>query len=247
MRRLPITPDLLWVQVHRVAPEVELLTGWPLRLNSLQVFVVSRRDAAEFAFAEMLRSARLPPSTVRADEPLGWLRRAARGRAIGAFYEHGRNAICAVSDNVDESNNDGLALILAHELAHRAQHLQYQRIHAKVQAATRRLYRLAGKPSTTEEEWRAVTDEITPIMTVMESHATYVTELARRTRLPLGRTEPVPWLARRLDELLDRDKCAQYRETRLIARAVGMGELGDLFTLALQGQPVAALKRRFGV
>jgi hypothetical protein len=170
MAKLKVTEALVRALVREVAPTVERLTGWRLRIEQMAVRVVPKTQAYEEIFLARLQ--RLYPSGSLSPFTEGIARRLAEYVLEGttlAAYDHGNGTLYVVRENVDDSNKDGLKVILGHELVHRGQGLYHpdllqrtEQIAAEVLTAET----LSGKIEKIQEA--------NAIMTLLEGHATLV-------------------------------------------------------------------------
>lgn len=170
MPKLEVTEALVRVLVQEVAPTVERLTGWRLRTEQMAVQVVPKVQAYEEIFLTRLQ--RLYPGGDLSPFSEGIARRLAEYVLEGttlAAYDHTNGTLYVVRENVDDSNKDGLKVIVGHELVHRGQGLHYPYL-------LRRTEQVAVEVLTAETISGKMEkiQEANAVMTLLEGHATLV-------------------------------------------------------------------------
>jgi hypothetical protein len=176
MAKLEVTEALVRALVREVAPIVERLTGWQLRAEQMAVCVIPKTQAYEEIFLARLQ--RLSPSGDLSAFSEGIVRRLAEyvleGTALAA-YDHTNGTLYVVRENVDDSNQDGLKVIIGHELVHRGQGLYHPDL-------LRRTEQVAAEVLTAETISGKIEkiQEANAVMTLLEGHATLVQGVLRR-------------------------------------------------------------------
>jgi len=230
MTRLDVSVELAHSLVREVAPLVEGVTNWTLDAGALVIRVLPRDRGYEEI---VLR--RLEAAGVLADDgaPRGIVERMVEHvleHNVAGAYEPSRGELMLVRENVDDSNLDGLRLVVAHELVHRGQHLNHPELFARLDSATREAFDLM---ESNRGGFRAVLDkvkEVQSIMTLLESHAVYVQETLRKTHFPQASIETHHGLTALLFRFLAGAKVEQYREgIPQVAEAVASGTVDSLF------------------
>ena len=234
MERLHVTDSLIGAIIGEVAPRVEEATQWPLVTASLRWRVLPRDQGYEEILLGRLRGAGVP---IRDDDPRGLLDRlieyVVESNVLGA-YQPSTSELLIVRENVDDSNLDGLKVVVAHELVHRGQHLYHGHLFDRADATIAKIFRgLDSGDLDFRAAWKMV-DTLKPIMTLIESHAYYVQELIRQTHYPDAVIESHLNLASLLLRLFGRKKIMQYRDgVPAVADAVSRGDIQSLYS-ALQ-------------
>ncbi len=126
MAKLDVTEPLARALMREVAPIVERLTGWRLHVEQMAVQILPKTQAYEEIFLARLQ--RLSPSGDLSAFSEGIARRLAEYVLEGttlAAYDHTNGTLYVVRENVDDSDKDGLKVILGHELVHRGQGLHH--------------------------------------------------------------------------------------------------------------------------
>lgn len=228
MPRLDIQRGMVWELILEMAPQVERLTGWDLALSSLGVRVLPRSRGYEEILLARLRGA---GPAVRDDGPRDLLERLVEyvvENVVLAAYDPAAQQVCVVRENVDDSNLDGLRLVLAHELVHRGQHVQHPGLFDRVNRIVRAAAESVMRGGSFADAMRTM-QEVQPIMTLMESHAWHVQELLRE-RMPGARIESHFNLPSLLMRVFGRRKLSQYRgKVPAVRQAMADGTIQDLY------------------
>jgi hypothetical protein len=212
MPKLPITDALIQNTIIEMAPFVSRATGWDLQLTTLG----SRLLPKYLGYEEILLG-RLFHTGIHGWEEMipDFLERMIEyliEENVLAAYLPEKGEIVVIRENVDDSNLDGLRLILAHELVHRGQHMAHGYLFTQVDSLLQRVF--IGLKSDTMDviEMRAIFEKIQPIMTLLESHATYIQGLLKQTNFPDARVETHFNIASILVRLVGIPKLAQYSD-----------------------------------
>jgi hypothetical protein len=230
MTKLAVTDGLVRQLVAEVAPLVAHLTGWNLQLGDLAARVLPRHRGYEEIVLGRLAAAgiRMDPDAAR--NPLELLMEFMLEQNIAAAYDHGRQEILVVRENVDDSNMDGLRLTLAHELVHRGQHVHHPRLFRQVDEVVREAYGCGVEGQGTMAQAVRRLHEADRIMTVMESHAGYVEREIKRLYLPRAVQESHFNLPALLFRVLGSRKVAQYTGgIPAVAQATRAGHIDALY------------------
>ena len=218
---LPVTPELLDSLTKEVAPRVEAITGWPLQLEGCTVRPIAKDRAYEETVLDQLDTMGL----TRPEDREGLIKRISEyfveSNTLGV-YQYWDGEILIVRENVDESNIDGLKLVLGHELAHRAQHAAHPELYERLDKLQRRYL-------TSEDE--AAFTKLQQIMTLLESHACFVQETLRRLHYPDASIEVHCNLIALLGWVKGKLMGSKYTE-RLpeIAEAARAGKMDSIFS-----------------
>lgn len=230
MEKLNITEALVRRVMTQVEPDVERLTGWSLDVDSLGVRVLPKNRGYEDILL-----ARLLGAGVQVDgyedrnivEKL--VEYIVEGNVIAA-YEPSSSTVMVVGENVDDSNMDGLRLVLAHELVHRGQHLHHPELFERIDSIVRNVFRLLASEHVTMKSLLSEMRKIQSLMTLMESHAYYVQETLHGNVYPGARIESHFDLPSILMRTFGRRKLIQYTaQLPAIAQATETGTLQDLY------------------
>lgn len=230
MTPLDITVDLARSLVADVSPLVEDLTGWALDIDGLRVRVLPRDQGYEEVVLRRLEAVGVE---VDAGARRGIIERIVEHvleRNMAGAYEPSRGELMLVRENVDDSNLDGLRLIVAHELVHRGQHLSHPELFARLDSVTRETFELLEGDSGGFQKAFEKAKEVQSIMTLLESHAFYVQETVRKTHFPQGSIEVHYGLSALLFRLFAGVKIGQYLDgIPQVAEAMASGSVDTLF------------------
>ena len=233
MPKIDVTPELVGRLINQVAPLVEFTTRWSLDLQTLKYRVLPKNRGYEEIVLARFAGVGLPVEIDKPRSPGELLIEYMLENNILGAYEPSTQEILVVRENVDESNLDGLRLILAHELVHRGQHRYHPELFDQVDEAIRVGYQMIENASLVETAGALQVQllaNVQPVMTLMESHATYITEIIRRLYLPNGVLESHFSLAQVLFRLLGAKKLGQYSGgVETVAKAAQTGSIDDLF------------------
>jgi len=230
MPRLDVTDALIQIVVQEMTPLVERLTGWNLRPASLRQRVLPKERGYEEIVLSRMQAAGV---NVDEDSPRNVVERLAEymlEETVLAAYEPGSSEILVIRENVDDSNLDGLRLVVAHELVHRGQHVNHPEIFQQVDLSVRNVCQMELDTDWARSQALEQMGRIQPMMTVLESHAMYVQETIKRLYLPKAVIESHFNLAVMLMRLLAAPKMAQYTgAVPAVARASKAGTVDDLY------------------
>lgn len=229
--KLDITERLIRETVEDVAPLVEELTGWGLELSALEMRILPKNRGYE-----EIVLARIQGAGISLDEnaPRNIIERIVEyviEDCVIAAYEPSSCKMLIVGENVDDSNIDGLRLVVAHELVHRSQHLRHPEVFAEIDITIRKIFssvKISGKPGI--HDIVAHVNKIQSSMNLLESHAIYVQERLRTSHFPGARIESHFNLPAILMRVFGRKKLSQYKK-RLpdVARAFETGTIESLY------------------
>jgi len=230
MSYLDVTDALVRSLAGEVAPLVERATGWPLELERMGCRVVDKDRGYEEILLGRLRGAGV---AVDEDAHRGLAERVLEyilESNLLASYQPAEQELLVVRENVDESNLDGLRVIVAHELVHRAQHLRHPELFESVDAAVRRLAGALSEGDVSMREAWERSRQARAIMTLLESHAHYVQEQLHRAHFPGAVVETHHGLAALLLHVLGGAKLSQYTDAvPQVAEAAQRGALDELY------------------
>lgn len=227
MSRLDVSDDLIRELVGEVTPLVVHLTGWNLRCGDLGHRVLPRDRGYEEIVLGRLSGAGIRVEADPHQDPIARLMEHMIESNILAAYDHGRQEILVVRENVDDSNLDGLRLVLCHELVHRGQHIHHAPLFSRVDQVIRDAF-VAG--SDGDAAVRDALEEIDAIMTLFESHAHFVELEIKRLYLPHGVVESHFDMLSLIFHYVGQQKLSQYVEgIPAISSAVRSGTLDALF------------------
>jgi hypothetical protein len=232
MSKLVLDDEFITTLVVQVAPLVEQATGWDLDAGSLRCRVVPKDRGYEEILLGRLRELGF---FVDEDAPRPLLDRLVEylvESSILAAYQPGAGELLVIRENVDDSNLDGLRVVLAHELVHRGQHRNHPEIFHQVEASWRRVAapNLVSPEQIDLGQLVQALNETRPLMTLLESHAAYIQQLIASRHYPQARIEAHFTLPVLLFRLFGGQKLAQYTEgLPAIAAAMESGEMEALY------------------
>ena len=236
MTRLSITTDLIRSLVGEVAPLVEGLTHWSLETAALNVRVLPRDRGYEEIVLRRMGAVGIPVDETAPRNLIERLVEYAFEHNVAGGYEPSRGELMLVRENVDDSNLDGLRVVVGHELVHRGQHLMHPELFARVDSVTREAFELMAGGGGGFEAIVEKLKKVQSIMTLLESHAVYVQEKLRQTRFPEAEIETHHGLTALLFRFLAGAKMAQYRAgIPKVAAAVAAGNVDALYAQLKSG------------
>jgi len=217
--------------VRQVGPLVEAITRWNLRLDQMRCRVLPKEAGYEELVLGRLRGAGI---YVEANASPGIIERlleyVIEGNAMGA-YEPSTQELMLVRENVDDSNLDGLRVIVGHELVHRGQHVTYPFLFERVNQATRQLVLYLEQARPDLAAIREVVRVIQPMMSLIESHAYYVQGMLARLHFPDAHVETHVSLPVLLLRIFGGQKIAQYTDAvPAITEATQAGTVDALYS-----------------
>lgn len=230
MTRLNVTEMLILSLVDEVAPLVENATGWGLNIDSLRCRVLPKDRGFEEVVLGRMRGVGID---VDDDVPRGLIGRLVEyvieGNVLGA-YQPSTGELVIVRENVDDSNMDGLRVVVAHELVHRAQHVNRPELFERMDRVIRQVVDGCLRGRIGFAELRTRMDQVTPVMTLIESHAYYVQEVIREKHFPAAVIESHFNLATLLMRLFGGAKISRYTEgIPAVAEAASAGDVESLY------------------
>ena len=135
-------------------------------------------------------------------------------------------------ENVDDSNLDGLRLILGHELVHRAQHVNHPQIIKRLEKLTQRIYLVFfdGKANLDLEQIMDTLIATRSIMTLIENLASAVQHTLNREHYPDAKIEFHWSLPVMLFRLVGAEKLSQYQDgVPMVMEAMERRAIDDLY------------------
>jgi hypothetical protein len=232
MLKLQVEDELLGTLIESVAPLVQKYTNWDLQLPLLRWRVIPRERGYEEVFLGRMRGAGIP---VNETMPGSFNQRLTEHLIeIGtlAAYEPSQAEVLVVRENVDDSNIDGLRLVLAHELVHRAQHIRFPVLFAHIDEMIRNQWFAA----ITCRWLNPVREQalLERAMSLLESHAAFIQGQLGQEYFSLARIETSCGATAMLLRILGGGKISQYtRALPKVAEAVQRGSLDELFDTVL--------------
>jgi len=228
MPKLDIDDHMITELIHRAAPLVTQATGWNLGLPSLRTHVLPKDQGYEEIVESKLRLLGLQVNSERdiIDRTIEYLVE----NNVLAAYEPLSNELMVIRENVDDSNREGLLLVLAHELTHRGQHVNHPALFERINHNLVRI--LKGLETGESDIWkmRVCYEEVRPIMTLIESHASYIQAALSHQYFPQARIERHFTLPVLIFRVLGYGKVSQYTESLpQVAEAMKRGKIDYLF------------------
>lgn len=181
--------------LQSVGALVEAETGWELSLADLRCKVVSRSRGYEELIFNRIRDLGINIEDDFPRDPFTRLFEYLVENSYMAAYLPGSGCIYLIRENVDDSNLEGLKLVLAHELVHRAQHLRFPDLMHALDLHLLAMVKPLLEPGNTDpavpnfEDIHRRLAEVEPVMTLIESHAFYIQERIRTRYYPDARIE----------------------------------------------------------
>jgi len=226
MQLLTVSDELVQSIVREVAPLVEQLTNWPLGIESLRCRVLAKDQGYEEVIVGRLRGAGVAVDDAESRNLLDRILEYIIEGVVLAAYQPATQELLVIRENVDESNLDGLRLVVGHELVHRGQHLRYPELFCRIDQVIAEVF---NNPLGLRTIIARVAG-LKPLMTLLESHAHYVQEQLRQQFFPEAVIEHHFNLPAVLMRVFGRGKLAQYKDgVPMVARAVAQGHLDRLF------------------
>ncbi|MFQ5810309.1 MAG: hypothetical protein ACE5JM_11875 [Armatimonadota bacterium] len=231
MPQLHITDMMLRDLIRAMAPLVATITGWELDIASLGSRVLPKDRGYEEIVLGWLRGAGIP---VDDDEPRTLIARlveyVVEANVLGA-YQPSPPELLIVRENVDDSNMDGLRLVVAHELVHRGQHVNHGHLFDRVDEVAREVFRRVAHEGAGISDARHMLEQVQETMTLLESHAAYVQAALHRSLFPDAQIESHFSLPALLLRLFAGRKTSQYTEgLPAIAAAAASGDIESLYS-----------------
>lgn len=231
MKKLNITKILIRKTIVEVAPLVEKVTEWNLAIGSLGTMVLPKDRGYEEVLLGRLRGAGI---MIDDDHPrtfLGKLIEYVLESNIAGAYQPSTQEILIIRENVDESNLEGLKLVVAHELVHRGQHVHFPHIFVRVDEAIRNTFYELNKEKPNLGEALHIMEKLQPVMTLLESHAHYIQNMLKQTYFPDATIESHFNIATLLMRLFGQKKISQYTEgIPEVASAMASGKTDSLYS-----------------
>ena len=228
MVKLTIDDVLISSLVSEVGPLVSSITGWDLQLAGLKTVVVPKEQGYEAIVEGRLSALGIPVRAERdiIDRTVEYLVE----NNVLAAYEPLTGELVVVRENVDDSNREGLMLVLAHELVHRGQHIHHPQIFEHVNRILLAVFNEMNTGQADISRMMAYFEEVKPLMTLIESHASYVQGVLLQMYFPQARIETRFTLPVILFRIIGFGKTAQYTESLpQVADAVEQGSIDRLF------------------
>jgi hypothetical protein len=208
MTRLTIDDNLVASLITEVAPLVSRATGWELNLPTLLSRVLPREQGYESIVEAKLRLLGYQVSPQR-----DFVTRTVEmliEKNVLAAYEPLANELMLIRENVDDSNLDGLRLVLAHELTHRGQHVNHPQLFQRVNDLLLSVLKEAGSGEVDFQKMRGFFEQVKPLMTLIESHASYIQGILNQKYYPQAQIEKPFSLPVLIFRVLGFGKTTQY-------------------------------------
>jgi len=231
MKKLNITETLISGLIDEVVPLVERVTKWNIQTRSLCTRVLPKDRGYEEVLLGRLQGAGI---YIDEDHPRSIVERlieyVVEANICGA-YQPSTQEILIIRENVDESNLEGLKVVVAHELVHRGQHVNFPNLFDQVDEIIREFFNCYSQEEANLQEALQIINRAGPIMTLLESHAHYVQDLLRQSYFPEAKIETHFNLATLLMQLFGRKKISQYTEgIPEVAAAIASGKIDSLYS-----------------
>ncbi len=228
MTKLIIEDILISTLVNEVAPLVSSITGWDLRLATLHSRVLPKDQGYEEIVEAKLTALGLTYGLGR--DIVTRTVECLVENNVQAAYESLTNELMVLRENVDDSNLDGLKLILGHELTHRGQHMTHPELFEHVNRILEDVIKGMETGQVNLQKLQGYFEEARPLMTLIESHASYVQAILCQRYFPHAQMERHFTLPVLLFRVLGFGKIAQYTEgLPQVAAAMQQGNVDRLF------------------
>ncbi len=228
--RLDITDSLIEELMDEVAPMVEEATGWRLDRPGLRSRVLPKDRGYEEILLGRIKGAGVEVPEEGSEGLFERLIEYIIEGNVLAAYEWSTREMLVVRENVDDSNLDGLRVVIAHELVHRAQHINHPELFQRVDEGVREVFELSKQPGGLTNALEKLR-ELQGVMTLLESHAHYIQEMLHRTRFPNAVIESHFNLPSLLLRVVGAKKLSQYTGgIPAVQEAVARGEVDSLYS-----------------
>ena len=228
MPRLTIDDNLVTKLITEVAPLITHATGWELNLPFLRSRILPRDQGYEAIVEGKLLLLGYPVSPQR-----DFVTRTVEmliEKNVLAASEPLANELMVIRENVDDSNLDGLRLVLAHELTHRGQHVHHPQLFQRVNELLLSVLKEANSGDMDFQKMRAWFEQVKPLMTLIESHASYIQGLLGRLNYPQAQIEKPISLPVLIFRVLGFGKTTQYTAgLPQVSEAYQKGSIDSLF------------------
>jgi hypothetical protein len=229
MPKLIIDDTLILALVGEVGPLVSSIIGWNLQLSGMRCRVLPKDQGYEEIVESKLLALGLPFNPGR-DIVTRTVEYLVENNVLAA-YEPLTNELMVVRENVDDSNLDGLKVVLGHELTHRGQHMTHPEIFERVNRILVDMIKGVETGQVDLQKLRRYFEEVQPLMTLIESHASYVQGVLCQRYFPQAQIEHHLSLPVLLFRVLGYGKVAQYTEgLPQVATAMQQGSIDRLFS-----------------
>jgi hypothetical protein len=209
---------------------VERTTGWDLQVSTLSSRVLPKDSAYEEIILRRIGGPNLQIWQEMMPDVLERLMEFLVEQNVLAAYMPVDEEILVVRENVDESNLDGLRLILAHELVHRGQHVAHGHLFTRLEDILHQILAAFQRDHVDLQDTLRLLDQVQPIMTLLESHAHFIQDLLKQTTYPNARIEAHFNIATLLMRLVGVGKVAQYTDALpQVSAAAKAGKMDALF------------------
>lgn len=230
MEKLDVNLPLLRNIVRDVSPLVERFTQWSLGIEHLRLRVLPKNRGYEEVLQERMKGLGIPIQKDGSRPILERLIEYVFESNLLAAYLPNTQELLVIRENVDDSNLDGLKLVIAHELVHRGQHVQYPNLFLRLDEIIKEVFVSFTSGKVDVKNLIQKMDEIRPIMTLIESHARFIQEQLKHTSFPNAKIESHFNLATLLMRLFGKQKISQYTEGLAdVASAAKTGDVNSLF------------------
>jgi hypothetical protein len=228
MANLSIDDHLVASLITEVAPLVSNATGWELNLPSLHSRVLPRDQGYEAIVEGKLRLLGYPISPQR--DLITRTVEILIEKNVLAAYEPLADELMLIRENVDDSNLDGLRLVLAHELTHRGQHVNHPQLFQRVNQLLLSVLQEANSGEVDFQKMLAWFEQVKPLMTLIESHASYIQGIINQKYYPQAQIEKPFSLPVLIFRMLGFGKTTQYTAgLPQVSEAAQKGGIDSLF------------------
>ena len=163
MSKLIIDDHSILALVSEVGPLVSSITGWDLQLASLRCRVLPKDQGYEEIVESKMLALGFPFSPGRdiVTRTVEYLVE----NNFQAAYEPLTNELMVVRENIDDSNLDGLKVVLGHELTHRGQHMTHPEIFERINQILVEMIKGLETGQVDIKKMQRYFEEVKPLMT----------------------------------------------------------------------------------
>jgi hypothetical protein len=212
MAKLDVSDRLVRALLDEVVPLVEESTKWDIQAKTLCYRVLPKKRGYEEIVLGRIKGAGILVDENHRKTIIERLIEYIFESNVAGAYQPASGEILIIRENVDDSNLDGLKLILAHELVHRGQHVNFPHIFDNLDVTIRNIFQLINQEASNLGEIIRMLEKVRPSMTLIESHAHYIQNLLKQLYYPEARLETHFNMASLLMRFLGKKKISQYTE-----------------------------------
>lgn len=216
--------------IEQIAPLVSNITGWDLKLGTLNCEVVPKNQGYEEILIGQLYQVGITNWEELMPDFFERLVEYLIEENILAAYLSSSGEILVIGENVVVSNLAGLHLILTHELVQRGQHIEHKNLIENVNELVKIGFTQLSSTIPDFREIKKILDQINMIMSLLENHAMYIQTIMQQMYIPDAKIESNFNIATMLFRLVGKGKVAQYSDRiHDIDVVAQIGEIDSLY------------------